>query len=141
VLFADPDGNLAQHTGFIYRDEANFNDLTLTAAFPATASSLGVKVTKSGGADEARIFAQIESGSGSGLDAFIWMSTDDASNFASFGIDNSGDFFVIANDYGVGTSADRIKINLNTGAITIPGLAGAGTRNVVVDANGKLSAP
>lgn len=57
------------------------------------------------------------------------------------GIDNSdGDSFKIAKSVANLATNTRFRID-TTGAITIPNLAGSGSRTVVVDANGVLSAP
>jgi hypothetical protein len=39
------------------------------------------------------------------------------------------------------SSAERMRINASTGAITMASLAGTGLRTVKADANGVLSAP
>ena len=96
--------------------------------------ALVVQATDTATSDILRI---IQGSTGDCTLSFVLSGGDDY----MMGIDNSdGDKFKIAQSISnLGTNT-RLSID-NTGAVTIPDLAGTGTRTVVVDANGVLSAP
>lgn len=88
-------------------------------------------------AGDARV--QITAGDAASGDPYVRFTITGAIAWA-VGVDNSAsDAFVISTNTTLGSS-NRVSIS-SAGAVTIPNLAGSGSRTVVADANGVLSAP
>lgn len=76
---------------------------------------------------------------GSGADSYFRCSTAGFPAFSwSFGLDSSDAKAFVLSESGILGTDNRLKIATG-GAVTIPHLAGTGTRMVVADANGNLS--
>lgn len=120
ILFADASGNLAQDAGFtvdtsIHQMQAT-GDLVNGAEFRAfvVGGVAAAGIFASENYAQANVFAALKSAKLYATDVLVGL------NFGSFDVLTSTD---------------------DGATITIPSLAGTGTRAVVVDANGKLSAP
>jgi hypothetical protein len=112
-------------------------------AFDVTKSNNGTDVialvanTSNTASSGSRLNLQVAGTSGG--DAWIHMRVAGVASWA-MGLDNSdADAFVISEAIGLGSN-NRFKIAAG-GVVTIPSLAGTGSRTVVADANGVLSAP
>lgn len=96
--------------------------------------TLTVQATDTATTDIVRI---IQGSTGDCTMSFVLSTGDDY----MMGIDNSdGDKFKIAQSISNLATNTRLSID-NSGAVTVPDLAGTGSRTVVADANGVLSAP
>ena len=125
-------GLLADSATFTYTDTAA-NRIFTVAGSGSTATVAVVNNTHASGDAGVQIAAD-----GTG-DAYISYGVS-WTTFWYSGADNSNsDRFAIGVTLPIGTS-DWLRIT-TAGAVTIPNLAGVGTRAVVVDANGVMSAP
>ena len=123
-------GLLVTSGSFLYADTSLSRTINITAS-ASTSAAFAVANTHASG--NAFLSAGV---SGTG-DAFLLTTSDGASWYT--GVDSSAsDQFIIGT--GLPGSADKFIIS-TAGDVKIPGLAGAGSRTVVADANGVLSAP
>lgn len=131
VLFVDADGKLAQDAGFLF----DHGDPTAIAA--------GLNID--GGEAEVQWYLTSDTGSVRS----VVSETDDSqlTTFTNSLNDNLRIGFTGAtvspnNVWGLISGANAVfTVDPSSGEMTLPFLAGTGTRAVVVDANGKLSAP
>ncbi len=122
-------------------DDALLVSISLAVGGALTAGSIFTAVSNGPGLGAGQNIAPIWQSGGAGFVSLGVYRTDDTNGGWLIGTSSTvvGDFDIRQNQ-GAGTPASRFYIS-TTGVVTVPNLAGVGSRTVKADANGVLSAP